>query len=431
MTSATMKGLILCTLLVYTIHARTVKHIPKIAKRPPVSQDPGKPVDIIKPPASGSKELDLAFIMDSTGSMSSYIDSATQNIREIVEDIVASSSADVRLALIEYRDHAPEDRTFVTRKHDFTNSVSTMKSWLNAARAQGGGDRPEAVADALYQTTKLSWRPEAAKISVLISDAPPHGLVPSEDTSYPDGSPNGHDPMEIVGDLAQMGVTLYVIGCEPSIVPYKDFFMALAYRTGGQYVPLSVPRLLVNAITGGAQEELSLQKFEKDVQVELQKAASAGGPINKQQIATSLFRKLSKSGAKSKQLVRNNKALEGPSKAAKLLAVSTSMADVRKIFKKGTMPRSKFSRPSVRPSLKVRGGISRLGGVASGPRSWKSKSFSSMMVPVSRTELLDSRSGGLVEASSSGDTLSTVESGITIEQINRLVEKGSSKLTKM
>jgi hypothetical protein len=34
-----------------------------------VSQDPGKPVDIIKPPASGSKELDLAFIMDSTGSM--------------------------------------------------------------------------------------------------------------------------------------------------------------------------------------------------------------------------------------------------------------------------------------------------------------------------------------------------------------------------
>jgi hypothetical protein len=50
---------------------------------------------------------------------------------------------------------------------------------------------------------------------------------------------------------------------------------------------------LVNAITGGAQEELSLQKFEKDVEVELQKAASAGGPINKQQIATSLFRKLS------------------------------------------------------------------------------------------------------------------------------------------
>jgi hypothetical protein len=56
-----------------------------------------------------------------------------------------------------------------------------------------------------------------------------------------------------------------------------------------------------------------------------------------------------------------------------------------------------------------------------------------MMAPVSRMGLLDSRSGsgGLVEASSSGDTLSTVESGITIEQINRLVEKGSSKLTKM
>jgi len=46
--------------------------------------------------------------MDSTGSMSSYIDSATQHIRSIVEEIVTSEKSDVRLALIEYRDHPPE-----------------------------------------------------------------------------------------------------------------------------------------------------------------------------------------------------------------------------------------------------------------------------------------------------------------------------------
>jgi hypothetical protein len=48
--------------------------------------------------------------MDCTGSMSSYIASATENIRSIVETIVTSEKSDVRLALIEYRDHPPEVR---------------------------------------------------------------------------------------------------------------------------------------------------------------------------------------------------------------------------------------------------------------------------------------------------------------------------------
>jgi hypothetical protein len=46
--------------------------------------------------------------MDSTGSMGSYIHSATQHIRSIVEKIVESEKSNVRLALIEYRDHPPQ-----------------------------------------------------------------------------------------------------------------------------------------------------------------------------------------------------------------------------------------------------------------------------------------------------------------------------------
>ena len=49
-----------------------------------------------------------------------------------------------------------------------------------------GGDAPEAVADALHQVLKLSWRPTAVKICVFISDAPPHGLGTSSD-HFPDG----------------------------------------------------------------------------------------------------------------------------------------------------------------------------------------------------------------------------------------------------
>ena len=105
-----------------------------------------------------------------------------------MEEIVAAEKADVRLALVEYRDHPPQDSTFVTRVNDFTPSVKKMKTWLNACSASGGGDGPEAVADALHQVLKLSWRDEAAKICVFISDAPPHGLSSHSGDGFPNGT---------------------------------------------------------------------------------------------------------------------------------------------------------------------------------------------------------------------------------------------------
>ncbi len=50
----------------------------------------------------------MAFALDCTGSMGSYIASATQNIRAIVEEIVISEKSDIHLALVEYRDHPPQ-----------------------------------------------------------------------------------------------------------------------------------------------------------------------------------------------------------------------------------------------------------------------------------------------------------------------------------
>ena len=45
-----------------------------------------------------------------------------------------------------------------------------MKDWLEDCKADGGGDLPEAVADALHDALKLSWREKSTKICILISD---------------------------------------------------------------------------------------------------------------------------------------------------------------------------------------------------------------------------------------------------------------------
>lgn len=41
--------------------------------------------------------------------------------------------------------------TYVTQVHDFTPKIGEMKRWLDDTSASGGGDAPEAVADALHQ----------------------------------------------------------------------------------------------------------------------------------------------------------------------------------------------------------------------------------------------------------------------------------------
>ncbi len=91
-----------------------------------------------------------------------------------------------------------------------------MKGWLENCQAHGGGDGPEAVADGLHDVLKLSWRAESTKICVLISDAPPHGLDPNGD-GFPNGCPDGLDPIKIVREMAEKHITLYAVGVEPPI----------------------------------------------------------------------------------------------------------------------------------------------------------------------------------------------------------------------
>ncbi|CAG2205518.1 unnamed protein product [Mytilus edulis] len=148
----------------------------------------------------------------------------------------------------------------------------------------------------------------------------PHGLVPSQDSSFPNGSPTGHDPKKIVRDLAQMGVTLYVIGCEPAILPYKNFFMALDYLAGGQYV-----------LCGDQNFEI-----RKLVNAEVQKAIAAGGTVDKQKISQTIYNQLVNTGATSTHLLLNNATLEGTTDAAKQIASATSMAEVRLHFHMAT-----------------------------------------------------------------------------------------------
>ena len=273
-----------------------------------------------------SENLDLAFAMDCTGSMDKFIKSATENIHTIATKISGSGADDLRFALVEYRDHPPQERSFVTRKHEFTTSVPNVKLWLSQSKADGGGDTPEAVADALYDVLNLKWRSDATKICILISDAPPHGLNKSDSFMV---CPAGHDPVVIARQMARKGIVLYTVGCEPSINQWKDFFMAIAFMTGGQYVALSNAQILTEVIVGSAQEELSLDKWMTEVDEEVQRDIDDGKEIDEEELSRKIHEKMILRGARAKKLKRKNKKVGEISRRAKMMSKCKQLSEAR------------------------------------------------------------------------------------------------------
>ena len=117
--------------------------------------------------------------------------------------------------------------------------MALAQLYVTKTQAFGGGDEPVSVCCGLNDCfEKLKWRNEAIKIAILIADAPPHGLGSCGD-AFPNGCPKKVDPIEACHKLAAKGITLYVAGCEPALTPYRQFFIAISYITGGFYVPLS------------------------------------------------------------------------------------------------------------------------------------------------------------------------------------------------
>ena len=119
------------------------------------------------------RALDLAFVIDVTGSMSDELRYLTDEFADIVERVEGRyPGVDLRFGLVAYRDEGDQ---FVTRRFDFTRSADEMQRRLAGLRADGGGDYPEAMDQALESALDLDWRTgTAGRIAFLVADAPPH-----------------------------------------------------------------------------------------------------------------------------------------------------------------------------------------------------------------------------------------------------------------
>jgi Mg-chelatase subunit ChlD len=126
--------------------------------------------------AKGEKTLEMVFVLDTTGSMGGLIEGAKQRIWGIINEVMQTPAhPSVRVGLVAYRDH---DDQYVTQVLPLTNDLDKVYTTLMEYRAEGGGDGPEDVRQALADgVARAGWsKPSAsnAQILFLVGDAPPH-----------------------------------------------------------------------------------------------------------------------------------------------------------------------------------------------------------------------------------------------------------------
>jgi len=132
-----------------------------------------------------SHRIEVVFVLDTTSSMSGLIQAAREKIWSIATTMAsAQENPDIKMGLVAFRDRGD---AYITRVFDLSDDLDSMYASLMDFRAQGGGDGPESVNQALYDAIhKVSWSNDSNvyRVVFLVGDAPPH-MDYGNDVKYP------------------------------------------------------------------------------------------------------------------------------------------------------------------------------------------------------------------------------------------------------
>jgi len=126
-------------------------------------------------PNEDKPRIEVCFVLDTTGSMGGLIEGAKQKIWSIANEMIsAKPTPELKLGLIGYRDRGDD---YIVKSFQLTDDIDSIYAHLRDFKAEGGGDEPESVNEALAEAVeKMPWSHDrkVLKIIFLVGDAPPH-----------------------------------------------------------------------------------------------------------------------------------------------------------------------------------------------------------------------------------------------------------------
>jgi Mg-chelatase subunit ChlD len=186
--------------------------------------------------AANVPRIDVAFALDTTGSMGDEIDVVKEKIVAIARKVSAGQPRpDVRFGIVAFRDRGD---AYVTKAFPFSREIADVQKTLRSLDAEGGGDEPESVAEGLHAAVhQLQWdfSKNTARLIFLVGDAAPH--------RYPDGK----DWRKVTSEAAEKGITINVIACSGLSAEGEHVFERIAKMSDGTLTHLTYTRVAQRA----------------------------------------------------------------------------------------------------------------------------------------------------------------------------------------
>ncbi len=173
--------------------------------------------------------IDIMFVVDVTGSMGDELNYLKAELADVIGRVCANNqSAKINLALLFYRD---EDDKEQFKYFDFTDVTTTgglseMQAAIESQFADGGGDYPESVDEALMLAMSKQWSTGATtKLIFHVLDAPPHSTKADEENYK-----------AALMAAAEKGIRICPILCSGSDYLTEYLCRQAAVYTGGTFI---------------------------------------------------------------------------------------------------------------------------------------------------------------------------------------------------
>jgi len=144
-----------------------------IAKAPKEFHD-GLNTFIYKEKCHDLQKVNIAFMVDATGSMGDEIAYLQAELNDVINRTkLKLPEVELAMGSVFYKDFEDE---YLVKAFDLTSKVTDVIAFIQKQSAGGGGDYPEAVIEA-YEAAidNMSWDDDArAKLLFVVLDAPPH-----------------------------------------------------------------------------------------------------------------------------------------------------------------------------------------------------------------------------------------------------------------
>ncbi len=208
----------LLALVLMTLTATAVAVVPMV-QRSAVVPSP------ISPPSVPEErpQIEVVFVLDTTGSMGGLIDAAKEKIWSIATTMASANNAPhIKIGLVAYRDRGDD---YVTQVTPLSEDLDQVYARLMDYQAGGGGDAPESVIAGLTRAVNdagWSQRDGVYRVVFLVGDAPPqnYGDEPSID--------------EVARLAASRGLIVNTIRCGTSTAT-QAVWQQIAGVTQGEY----------------------------------------------------------------------------------------------------------------------------------------------------------------------------------------------------